>query len=130
MPDPLNMKTEHAADKAQREWWYEVDADGCWHIGTGDRGFADLGEGSEAQCQSKIITDAHNAQIAAVVKETGKALVDRNDRLVAHIAVLVAAQQPLRELLLEIRELMPDATMKDLKDRIDKLANVKEGKDS
>ncbi len=34
-------------------------------------------------------------------------------------------RKPLVDLLLRVRELMPDATMKDLKDRIDALAKVK-----
>ncbi len=42
------------------EWWTEQDADGYWHIGVGNRGFAELDEAT-----AKAIADAHTAALAA-----------------------------------------------------------------
>jgi hypothetical protein len=54
-----------AYDEQPQEWWTEQDADGCWHIGTGNRGFADLGDDSDAEATANAIRDAHNAALAA-----------------------------------------------------------------
>jgi hypothetical protein len=56
------MKTEK--DKSQ-PWWSEMDVDGYWHIGVGDRGFADLGDGPDAKATAECIVIAHNDAIAS-----------------------------------------------------------------
>src|SRR5438105_4104319 len=56
--------TPRATGNAEpQEWWIEKDADGCWHIGEGDHGFVDLGDGNDAESTAKAIRDAHNAAI-------------------------------------------------------------------
>ncbi len=62
MPDPLNMKTEHTADKAQ-EWTaiHEQNSDGWYVCSNGEPIIAWPFTGREA----KAIADTHNASITA-----------------------------------------------------------------
>ncbi len=61
MPDPLNMKTEHAADKAQEQWSL-VPRALHFNIMCGDKV---LYEGVTSESQGVILCDHHNASIAA-----------------------------------------------------------------